>query len=622
MCSDFIGSRAALAIIAGLFASYSWASTEDRINAAIPLPQAVLLARTALLGAAGGSERAQVEAAFKAKLRVRAIECSQGYSPGPFTSSAAMREHLANSTVCFDRHDDKLARWIGLQRVGHLLRMPPLRSIPTTLSANIFNSQSIDGNGIHFAADAGVVLFRNSHTLETFDLNNGMRIARIEAEQPSNGRPELSPNARVLALFGLMEVKLIDAETGESLVRLPLGRDRGFCWLGGSRALYARAGAGAATTTTVDFDTGEERPNDLRVEGVQYISAIPRTSDELLLLADTASWRLQVPRRTSGQPLIVIDHKDLPNAMVRTDGEFTSDDQWYVSAQRDLKLISTATLETTTITMAPLEVRTAIPLHNPDLLLLECMAPRSAADGWPRYVYSISRKTLALVDTQRLAYPRFIYIPSLRQLGLIERNHLTTVDTLATQPAIPLEQVRADLTEQVNQYRAHVGEQTHAASNVVNTRLTTSPARWSGPPIHLGIGDSVATVQHALHTSKAPVPMHGSDPSAVSELHLRDRGLWVLFDKANRAQQYRFEAPFGGDIDGARIGAWVGDVRGRLGRAVRSIPSTSPAEGDINVYHIDSGVTIRCDFDKNNSVQTIRLLAGSVTFTESNAPAH
>jgi hypothetical protein len=623
MRSGFIGSQAGLAIIAVLFASSSWASSEDRINAAVALSPTVQFAEKALLAATNGSEREQVEAAIKAKLRVRAIECSAGYSPPALTASAVVREHLAYNTACFDRQDDNLARWIGLRRVGHLLRMPALRPIPTKLPASIVNSQFIDLNGIRFAPDAGVVLFRNSQTLETFDVGNGVRIARIAAEQPPVGDPELSPNARVVALFEMLDVTLLDVETGESLVHLKVARSPGFHWLNGSWALYAHPGR-SEPTVMLDFDTGEERANEFEVDGLRNIRRIPGTSDEFLMLANFVFWKLRIPHNAAGPPLVVVGHRDhtQENLMTPTDGEFTSDGQWFVSAQQDLHLISIATLEMTTITMAPLQARRAIPLHDPDLLLLECMAPRPAADGVSRYIYSISRKTMAPLDMQGTAYPRFVYIPSVKQLALVGQDHLTPLDTLATRPAIPLEQVRADLAEQVQQYRAHVGEQSHAApSNIIDTARTTQPLHSNGPPIHLGIGDSASSVRRALHTSQSPVPTDDSSEYA-SALRLRDRGIWVYFDKANRAQQYRFDAPFVGDIDGDKIGAWIGAVHYRLGRPARSIPGLSPSQSDIEVFRTVAGATIRYDFDKGGAVQTIRLLAGAVTITESNAATH
>jgi probable HAF family extracellular repeat protein len=158
----------------------------------------------------------------------------------------------------------------------------------------------------------------------------------------------------------------------------------------------------------------------------------------------------------------------------------------------------------------------------------------------------------------------------------------------------------------------------------LSATLTSSPnLAWahesnrarSESVIHLEIGDSFESVQRALLASDPQAHMPSVDQPIVLELRLRDRGIWVVFDGMKHARQYRFDSPFGGDVRGARIGASIEQIQEIFGSAVRDFPS---AAGKAYLYRIDSETTIRCDFDMNQKLQTIRMLSGSVTFSEFN----
>jgi hypothetical protein len=126
--------------------------------------------------------------------------------------------------------------------------------------------------------------------------------------------------------------------------------------------------------------------------------------------------------------------------------------------------------------------------------------------------------------------------------------------------------------------------------------------------VHLATGDGVAKVLQALYTG--PIPGSGGD-TPIEQLRFAGRGIWVFFNDANQASQFRFDAPFGGDIHGARIGASVEQVQTALGSP--SKPFALPS-GTSYIYHPQPGLTIRCDFDVYGTVETIRVLTGEVTF--------
>jgi len=133
--------------------------------------------------------------------------------------------------------------------------------------------------------------------------------------------------------------------------------------------------------------------------------------------------------------------------------------------------------------------------------------------------------------------------------------------------------------------------------------------------VRLRIGDSLSTVQQVLHTSKPPTNPQGEEVRALGQIRLDDRGIWVFLDADNQARQFRFDTPFAGDIHGAKIGQSVEEVQQAMGVPGRDI-SHMMASGKSFIYHVDSGATIRCDFDQSQRLITIRVLAGDVKLTE------
>jgi hypothetical protein len=128
--------------------------------------------------------------------------------------------------------------------------------------------------------------------------------------------------------------------------------------------------------------------------------------------------------------------------------------------------------------------------------------------------------------------------------------------------------------------------------------------------VHLAIGEEVGSVLQALYTDPMPA---GTGGTSIGELRFAGRGIWIFFNDVSQARQFRFDAPFAGDIHGARIGASVEQVQRVLGDP--GAPLIGSPGAKFYVYHPDSALTIRCDFDQAEKVTTIRVLTGEVTFT-------
>jgi hypothetical protein len=140
----------------------------------------------------------------------------------------------------------------------------------------------------------------------------------------------------------------------------------------------------------------------------------------------------------------------------------------------------------------------------------------------------------------------------------------------------------------------------------------------SDAPVQLHVGDSLAAVQAALNTTQTPT----STPTAVggpeTQIRLPERGIWVFLDPDDRASQYRFDAPFAGDIHGARIGASIEQTQAALGAPVRALPNIPV--GQSFLYREDNGLVVRCDFDARGLLRTIRVLGGTIALSEPRGP--
>jgi hypothetical protein len=438
------GHLLALALLAQLFVSAAaQAAGEERINEAMPLPKAAVFTRTELLRLADDAGvLPQVESELAARLRVRAIDCAQGYTPGPFATRQDIAAHFG-ATDCFEHRDDELVRWMGWRRVGILLRMPPLRPVPATVPQYLVGSDYIQR--FKFASNAGVVLLQSYRTLEFLDLGTGKRIASLEGAG-GNGLGELSPNGRILPLSAPGGVSLIDVETGESLARVESISPDDFAWLGAERALIHRAAL--ISSSIVDFSTGGEGPIKFSKEAIDRVIPSIAAPGEFLALTGLSAMRLKVGEGIGAEPVTLLDLKPFKiQNWMRNAGVLSSDGRYYVIAAQELNFVSMHSLITNAVAVAPFELRILVPLPDPDLILLNGDNPGiNPNTGWRQYVYSISRQTFSPLDRTDMKDGRITYVSSVRKIGFITQNRIALVDSLPVGPAIS----RADFVTTMN----------------------------------------------------------------------------------------------------------------------------------------------------------------------------
>jgi hypothetical protein len=134
--------------------------------------------------------------------------------------------------------------------------------------------------------------------------------------------------------------------------------------------------------------------------------------------------------------------------------------------------------------------------------------------------------------------------------------------------------------------------------------------------IEVTVGESLQDLQSALKINQTPSEI-SSASGHETQLRLPERGLWIFFDSDNRVTQYRFDAPFAGSIHGVKVGDSMAQAQVALGPP--AYPVRTVALGQAFVYQQDNGLTIRCDFDSSGKLQTIRVLGGTIMFSEPHA---
>lgn len=529
----FNGNLFALAFLSYLaIADCCLASVEDRINEAVPLPKSLEYAKEQLLRLAVDSgDRSAVELQINVKLRVRALDCAQGYAPGPFTSKEEIAAHFGVSD-CFERNDDAFATWIGWRRVGILVGMPPIRPIPKSSPPFVIGSDYIQQ--VKFASNAGVLLLWTNRSVELVDLNNGRRVSHLEG-LGGDIVGDLSPNGRVLPTSIPGGTALIDIESGESLARVQSIFPRDFTWLGQDRALIHRSAS--MSSFTVDFDSGNEHAVRFPKEAIDR--AVPKSSpqNEFFALTGLSALRIRVGDGHTEEPLTLLDQKPIKiQNWQRNEGEVTADGRFYVIAAQDLNFISTDTLLTTTVPVGPFEIRTVVPQPDPDLILLIGDNPGiDRNSGMRYYVYSISRQTFAQPDAGYRNQGRIVYLANIRKLGFVSQNRVTLLDSLPVEQAISHQDFVGLMTREQDQHRTAMAQESRGphingigpvrVETIPGARVTmvTSGSNWtvSSSPASSVASDGATIEGIGIEQTSNYVTKPDGSKQGVATVHVR-----------------------------------------------------------------------------------------------------
>lgn len=414
------------------------AQPEDRINAALPVGADILDAHARLVATAQAQrvDVTSIEQDYAQRLRLRGRECGHGYTPGPFTGEATIREALTDAE-CFAARDAQLRRWLEWRRVGLLLAAPPLRPVPKSAPPAIVATSAI--RQAEFAARAGVALVQTIEGYQVIDLGTGATVHR-----GSDGdRPQaISPNGAVFLTQSLEGLQLRAAANGEVLATLPGVPAGAFHWLGDAGAVFSRPLPGGRRTGPmlfVDFASGQETPIPTAAAQVKRVVPIPDEPARHVLVSDARMGEIELRRDRLGLRAVLLSERVLSAAgFAHRDMPVTDDGRHLVGLGSGLQVLDVATLKLASIALTPFRPDAVVLTPEAGLLLLTGRFPDAGFRG-ERYLYSTTRQTLARVDDGRLPFERVLYIPSLRRNAVIDDRTIAMLGAIPAGPPIAAE---------------------------------------------------------------------------------------------------------------------------------------------------------------------------------------
>lgn len=415
---------------------------DEKINAAVPVQQAVEVTMAELLQSAPADQRRKIEGEYAARLKLRALSCAKGYSPSRLASLDEVRKELRDRS-CFAKTDAGIAKWIGLRRVAVLLLAPPLEPIPSSPPRFIVGDAFIQS--VHFAERAGIALFGTQQSLQVVDIGSG----RTYYQEPKSSQQlgALSANGRLFVTSSENNVRIRSAESGEVLVEVPKARAHGFQWIDEQTALYNSGETNKAVL--IDFASGEEIPvPEIQGTFTRVVTAADG-SNQFLVGTYRTVVKASIERSDQAAKVQLIDEKPLAGASwaLNTSGATADGARWF-NGSKDLSILSFETLEQETISFEPMHVQTAIATPDPDKLILTGFI--KGANAPRKYLYSLGGRTLAEIDRGKLVSERLLYIPTLKRQAAIADSKIAVLDELPVGEAIPLDRFIAAAAEESN----------------------------------------------------------------------------------------------------------------------------------------------------------------------------
>jgi len=450
-------------------------SPTEKINSAIQPSENVMLTKARIVNRTPRQKLDLFEKEYNVKLKVRALICSEGYTPSRMDSIEKVAQHFQD-TSCFRKKDKEIAHWLKVRLIGIILAKPPLKPISTT-SFKYSTIGSMSG-GIHFADHAGVVLLRAGQKLTVVDTTTGQEI--FQSNIGNQKGMALSPNGRLLVTLDYpLKLTIRDLESGEKLVELPKPYGEGFFWLGNSMAIYNYGLYNNNKVRLVDFSSGKETIAENLSGRLQYVLHIPGTTNQFIVKSGNSILRISITGEANNLKLKINNKQQHPVSSYGTLFQgFTSDLNTFYKINKDtLQLISLKTQNQDKIIFNPFKLSGGAATSDPDKIILYVRSNylNSSHVGKKRFLlYSIKNKTVREIkvdDPEKTV--AIIYIPSLKKNFLATRTYIEILDKLSLSEASDLDKFlgKARMEEQLREMEVE---------DEVKTTLSRSVPAYNG----------------------------------------------------------------------------------------------------------------------------------------------
>lgn len=416
---------------------------EAKINAAIPLSSEIVLKKNALLNDLDSSKRSAFDAEWGRRMKLRALTCAKGFTPPWYATSSSTREKLTDH-ACFKDHENDIAKWIGFQRIGVLLAKPAIKPIPSTHTKFLVGEDSI--KGFSFASEAGVAMLGgHKESALIVDLQSGQTLYRNNTGGGDIGT--LSPNGRMMTFADKAHshVKVFNTETGEEIAQIQKIREWKLHWLGNQGAIYARDGE--YKTFLIDFAAGTESELGAIRGEVYRIFRVPNEKNQFVIGTNNTVAKVEISRKDGQLRFDILSEKKIEGrSWTRNMTGQTSDYRFLFNGEQSgLVITNVETLEQEKIEFGPgAFIHGITATVDPDKILIRTNAatPRDPSRQTRDSLYSISGKTLAVLETKELANFPF-YASSIKAL-LSGSGRLDVIDLPPAEPAVSVEQIAAE----------------------------------------------------------------------------------------------------------------------------------------------------------------------------------
>lgn len=194
-------------------------TTDEKINAAFPISDATKTAYSTLVASFEDSspERKSVAAEYAKLLNVRALTCTAKTPINRWDTVSRIKAKVSDSG-CFQKQDERLVEWIGLQRLSQALSRPPLVALSALPDKALLPSFSEFSGQLTVAAEANVMVIKGSQKFIAVQLPSGKPISSFPIPEQNYRPATVSANGRVLAVsVGSRNLRMIEVETGNLL---------------------------------------------------------------------------------------------------------------------------------------------------------------------------------------------------------------------------------------------------------------------------------------------------------------------------------------------------------------------------------------------------------------------
>lgn len=317
-------------------ARYALMPAAEKVNAAFPLPEELVVAQNQLFASVPDEKAASTMKAQHARLmELRGLTCSSSARIGRFDSPVDVKKQITD-VKCFRAQDTLLADWVGLRRFVAAVRMPASVPLGPLAPRAVVPPQIEPPAAVIAARDANIAVIQgNRGSYTTVQLPSGKAVQSFSPGAALR-LPTLSPNGRVLALpMSNSVLKMVDTETGNALWNTTAYTEV-ISWLPEIDATVL-AEKGKSSPVLLNHQTGNAEPYAVGIAIPTWSVAAPgtnarhlvgdintavsvehtRNADGSIAVTTGARWRLTGDGVTSAAPMVMKGGKKLVYLSVR-----------------------------------------------------------------------------------------------------------------------------------------------------------------------------------------------------------------------------------------------------------------------------------------------------------------